>query len=198
MQRVAPLERFTPALCEALGIPGAGTILHSLARRGLFVELRETPPGWYALGAPSGSSPSADGRRATRRPRPCAPRQRAGSATTTSRRRRCAASRRSATSTRSPACFPHRTGHPRERVSRHGARGGRAARPEPTFARARDARRRGVPPSWRLGRTRFGASSARPELDVVSPALAWRIGLLHHLGGRLDEAFAAYDRRPEG
>ena len=33
--------------------------------------------------------------------------------------------------------------------------------------------------------------------DVVSPALAWRIGLLHHLGGRLDEAFAAYDRGDE-
>ena len=50
--RVAPLERFTAELCDALGIEGADETLRSLARRGLFVELQGREPGWYALGAP--------------------------------------------------------------------------------------------------------------------------------------------------
>ena len=49
---VAPLERFTPELCEALGVERAGEILGSLARRGLFVELHGHPASWYSLGEP--------------------------------------------------------------------------------------------------------------------------------------------------
>ncbi len=48
---VAPLERFTPELCEALGIEAAREILDSLARRGLFVEVHGQGSGWYSLGA---------------------------------------------------------------------------------------------------------------------------------------------------
>ena len=49
---VAPLERFTPELCEALGVDRPAEILGSLARRGLFVELHGHTAGWYSLGAP--------------------------------------------------------------------------------------------------------------------------------------------------
>lgn len=35
---VAPLDRFTPELCVALGVPGAVTLLPDLASRGLFVQ----------------------------------------------------------------------------------------------------------------------------------------------------------------
>ena len=49
---VAPLERFTPELCETLGVDRPAEILGSLARRGLFVELHGHPAGWYSLGAP--------------------------------------------------------------------------------------------------------------------------------------------------
>ena len=48
---VAPLERFTPELCEALGIEAAREILDSLAKRGLFVEVHGQGSGWYSLGA---------------------------------------------------------------------------------------------------------------------------------------------------
>ena len=49
---VAPLDRFTPELCAALGIERPREILDSLARRGLFVELHGHTAGWYSLGAP--------------------------------------------------------------------------------------------------------------------------------------------------
>ena len=52
MRVVAPLERFTPELCETLGVDRPAEILGSLARRGLFVELHGHPAGWYSLGAP--------------------------------------------------------------------------------------------------------------------------------------------------
>ncbi len=49
---VAPLDRFNPELCAALGVENSGEILDSLARRGLFVELHGHTAGWYSLGAP--------------------------------------------------------------------------------------------------------------------------------------------------
>jgi ATP/maltotriose-dependent transcriptional regulator MalT/DNA-binding SARP family transcriptional activator len=51
VRTVAPLERFTADLCEALGVEGADEILRSLARRGLFVEHYGDAQGWYSLGA---------------------------------------------------------------------------------------------------------------------------------------------------
>ncbi len=41
MSRVALLDRFTPELCEALGIRGARALLAELAGRGLFVDSRQ-------------------------------------------------------------------------------------------------------------------------------------------------------------
>lgn len=38
ISRLAVLERFTPELCEAVGVTGARAILQDLSRRGLFVE----------------------------------------------------------------------------------------------------------------------------------------------------------------
>ena len=52
MRLVAPLERFTPELCDALGASNSAEILGSLARRGLFVELHEHATAWYSLGEP--------------------------------------------------------------------------------------------------------------------------------------------------
>jgi DNA-binding SARP family transcriptional activator/tetratricopeptide (TPR) repeat protein len=47
---VAPLERFTAALCEdALGYPGAGRTLAELEQRGLFLVPHGGPQGWYSL-----------------------------------------------------------------------------------------------------------------------------------------------------
>ena len=46
---VAPFERFTIGLCEALGVRGAGTALASLARRGLFLRALDEQGDWFAL-----------------------------------------------------------------------------------------------------------------------------------------------------
>jgi ATP/maltotriose-dependent transcriptional regulator MalT/DNA-binding SARP family transcriptional activator len=49
LERVAPLPRFSPELCEALGIAGAATTLAELERRGLFVQPSGAEPGWLSL-----------------------------------------------------------------------------------------------------------------------------------------------------
>jgi ATP/maltotriose-dependent transcriptional regulator MalT len=48
----APLDRFSADLCRELGIADAGETLRSLVRRGLVVELQGQTGSWYALGAP--------------------------------------------------------------------------------------------------------------------------------------------------
>jgi ATP/maltotriose-dependent transcriptional regulator MalT/DNA-binding SARP family transcriptional activator len=49
---VAPLDRFSAELCDALGVEHADEQLRSLARRGLLVELQGKEGAWYTLGAP--------------------------------------------------------------------------------------------------------------------------------------------------
>jgi ATP/maltotriose-dependent transcriptional regulator MalT/DNA-binding SARP family transcriptional activator len=51
VRRVAPLERFSAALCEALGIARAAELLPDLARRGVLVEPRSSVDGWFVLTA---------------------------------------------------------------------------------------------------------------------------------------------------
>ena len=51
VRTVAPLDRFNAELCEALGAVGAAEALASLERRGLFVESDRSEAGWYSLGA---------------------------------------------------------------------------------------------------------------------------------------------------
>jgi ATP/maltotriose-dependent transcriptional regulator MalT/DNA-binding SARP family transcriptional activator len=51
VRSMAPLDRFNPELCEALGAVGAADALASLERRGLFVESDRSEVGWYSLGA---------------------------------------------------------------------------------------------------------------------------------------------------
>lgn len=51
LSTMAAFERFTPALCEALGVAGARPVLDSLARRGLFVKVEGGADGWFALHA---------------------------------------------------------------------------------------------------------------------------------------------------
>ena len=67
-----------------------------------------------------------------------------------------------------------------------------SARPQWSSSSARRTR------SAATGTRRCGASSAQPTTPTELPAaLAWRMGLLLHLGGRLDEAMAVYDRADE-
>ena len=49
LSSVAPLERFAPGLCQALGFTGADRTLRSLATSGLFVEADRDAAGWFRL-----------------------------------------------------------------------------------------------------------------------------------------------------
>ena len=85
------------------------------------------------------------------------------------------------------------------RRRRRGPQRGRLLLPElERDAVHRAARRRGLPGARRLGR---GAPVLRPRRRATPmrspPALAWRMGLLEYLRGRLDDAMATYDRAGE-
>jgi ATP/maltotriose-dependent transcriptional regulator MalT/DNA-binding SARP family transcriptional activator len=51
LRSAAQLDRFTPDLCETLGIAGADELLDDLVRRGLVADPPEGSGGWYALHA---------------------------------------------------------------------------------------------------------------------------------------------------
>ena len=51
VERLAPLERFTPELCDYLGVADSGETLGRLKTQGLFLEPRSGPGGWFALHA---------------------------------------------------------------------------------------------------------------------------------------------------
>ncbi len=49
LRRVAVLDRFSPELCDALGITDAGRLLDDLLARGLFLEAFSDDDGWWSL-----------------------------------------------------------------------------------------------------------------------------------------------------
>lgn len=198
VRRVAPLERFTPALCEALGIEEAATILRSLARRGLFVELQGDAAGWYALGAPVrefalARSHATDEETATVR-REAARWFRDHDEPEEALRCLVAAGDTDEIAGALPELAPGILARGSlDTVLDAVARLGRDRRSsEHEFLAGEALRLRG---DWEGALRCFERAAGRT--GPVPPALAWRLGLLHHLGGRLDEAVAAYDRADE-
>ena len=197
VRTVAPLERFTAALCEALGVVDATEILQSLARRGLFVELQgdgETA-GWYALGSPVrefalSRRDTGDGE--ARRVRSEAARWLEAHDETEDALRCFAAAGEvnelaRVLSSKGPALL---------------ARGSVDAVLQAVGLVPREVR---TPSIEQLAGEAFQVRGdwdealrcferAAGAADPLPPGLAWRMGLLRHLGGRLDEAFAAYGR----
>lgn len=51
LRRIAPVDRFTVELCQAVGLKAARTTLGDLIRRGLFVQAHGGPEGWFTLHA---------------------------------------------------------------------------------------------------------------------------------------------------
>jgi ATP/maltotriose-dependent transcriptional regulator MalT/DNA-binding SARP family transcriptional activator len=197
VRTVAPLERFTAGLCEALGVVDATEILQSLARRGLFVELQgdgETA-GWYALGSPVREfalSRRDPGGGEARRVRSEAARW-LEAHDETEDALRCFAAAGEVTelarilTSEGPALL---------------ARGSVDAVLEAVALVPRPLR---TPPIEQLAGEAFQVRGdwdealrcferAAGDADPLPPGLAWRMGLLRHLVGRLDEAFAAYGR----
>ena len=198
VRRVAPLERFSAELCEALEIPNASETLPALARRGLFVELQGHTAGWYSLGAPVREfalvhlAPSEAEMRAVR--------------TTSSRWFEEHLELEEALRCLSPIADATETA---QLLSTHGstllARGAvepvlealerlpADLRSPPIDALAGEAYQ--IRGDWDEALRCF--ERAAEHADVLPAGLAWRMGLLLHLGGRLEEALATYDRADE-
>lgn len=192
---VAPLERFTAELCETLGIEGADEILHSLARRGLFVELYGDAAGWYALGAPVRDHAlvnlplrEVDRRRVHRR-----------AAQWLEERGHLEEALRSLAAV---------DDQPRiaRLLTRHGpallARGAGAAVTAAAASLPQELREQRVEElvgealqmqgDWDAALTSF--ERAASGADRLAPRIAWRMALIHQLRGRLADAFAVYER----
>ncbi len=197
VERVAPLERFTAELCGALGILGAETILPALARRGLVTELQGHSPGWYSLGTPVREYALA---------RPSSERDAREVRTTASRwfvehhepeeALRCLSPR---VDSAEVAGLLEREG---STLLAHGAvdavlealRALPRERRSPTIELlAGEALQ--IRGDWDEALRSF--ERAADGAEVLPAGLAWRTGLLLHMGGRLDEALAIYDRADE-
>jgi ATP/maltotriose-dependent transcriptional regulator MalT/DNA-binding SARP family transcriptional activator len=195
IRTVAPLERLTPALCEALGVPQAAESLASLSRRGLLLEPRSGDDGWFSLHPlvrhfARESSPLSEEEE----------RQLHG---------------------RAARWFAAR-GHVPEALRAFAAAGDqpavarllRESGPALFAAGAVDAVVRAdesLPPElrdasteqivgqalqlrgdWEGALARFRRAAAGAA--ALGPALAWRLGLVHHMRGELNEALAVYGR----
>ena len=193
-RRRAAGARRIPELCAALGVEGAPEALGSLARRGLFAESRSARRLVRADGPDARRRAGLAAARRRGSARRCTPAPPAGTRRTASPRWPALAGGRSATTPPPRGCWPS--------TARRCCARGRSRR---SSRRRRDARRaarrgarapagRGPPAARRLGRGAGvpGPRGGRRGHDRAG--LAWRIGLIHHLRGHLDEALAAYRR----
>jgi ATP/maltotriose-dependent transcriptional regulator MalT/DNA-binding SARP family transcriptional activator len=195
IRTVASLEAFTPELCAALGIENADLTLDSLARRGLFLELGRSEIGWFSLDSLM--------REFVLRHRPLDP------------DRRRDLQRRAATWFESQGHIEEAlrallaSGEP-EPVARMLAEQGRAllrAGALEAVVRAAGA----LPPELRdasIEEVEGAARQIRGDWEGalacfsrvaassgdLHPGIAWRMGLIHHFRGRLDEALEIYER----
>lgn len=192
---VSPLERFTPELCRALGVKRAEETLDSLARRGLFVELHGDAAAWYSLGEPVREFALAQlgpGEDETREIRMRAARwfeehEKPEEAL------RCIVSAGDLAETarllahRGPSLLAH--GSVDAVLDAVALLPPRLRDPAIEQLAGEAFQVRG---DWDEALRCF--ERAASDAETLPAALAWRMGLLQHLGGRLDEAMETYGR----
>ncbi len=193
VRTVAPLERFTDGLAQALGIDGARELLIGLDRRGLFVEPRGEE-GWYQL------SPLV--REFVLERLPLEPQARAGLFETAALW--FEANGRAAEALSCLCEIDDLSGASRV-LAEHGSAllaSGAAGAVVAAAARLPEAMRSAaveqvvgeahqIRGNWDGALECYRRIAGEGPLD---PAVAWRMGLIHHLRGDLDEALAAYTR----
>ncbi|HEX6676984.1 MAG TPA: tetratricopeptide repeat protein [Actinomycetes bacterium] len=195
VRRMAPFGRFTVGLCQALGVEAEATLLTRLARDGLFLEPRPGVDGWFVLGGlvrefALSSLPLAEEERGELY--------------------------------RGAAGWFAANGHPREALEAAAALGdddalagylvehgpamlaagavagvvAAASRlPAPLRSAAveqLEGQARQVQGDWQGALECFRRAAG--DADRLHPGLAWRLGLIHHFRGDLDEALATYGR----
>jgi ATP/maltotriose-dependent transcriptional regulator MalT/DNA-binding SARP family transcriptional activator len=192
---VARVERFTPELCEALGVEQAADTLASLARRGLFVEPRGRGVGWFSLNAlvreyALASLPLAhdDEQRLLRTA--------ASWLEENGHHEEALRALATAGDDEGTAELLRRQGAALlssgavEAVLRAVSRVPDEHRDAPLEQLAGEALQ--VRGDWEGALQRF--ERAARDVDRLEPGHAWRMGLIQHLRGRLDEALALYRR----
>ncbi len=195
VRRMAPFGRFTIGLCEALGVEAEAALLTRLARDGLFLEPRLGVDGWFVLGGLV--------REFALTSLPLAEEERRGLY-------------------RRAADWFAANGHPREALEAAAALGDDAALagylvehgpamlaagavagvvaaasrlPAPLRSAAveqLEGQARQVRGDWQGALECFRRAAG--GADRLHPGLAWRLGLIHHFRGDLDEALATYGR----
>jgi ATP/maltotriose-dependent transcriptional regulator MalT/DNA-binding SARP family transcriptional activator len=195
VKRMAPFGRFTAGLCLALGVEADAALLTRLARDGLFLESRPVVDGWFVLGGlvrefALASLPLAEEERRELY--------------------------------RAAAGWFAANGHPSEALEAVAALGDDAALagylvehgpatlaagavagvvaaaarlPAPLRSPAveqLEGQARQVQGDWQGALECFRRAAG--GADRLHPGLAWRLGLIHHFRGDLDEALATYGR----
>ena len=192
---VAPLERFTADLCEGLGVEGADDILRSLVRRGLFVELYGHAAGWYSLGAPVRDFALAH----LALDEPARRRVHRRAARWLERHGQLEEALRSLAAAGDHAGIARLLLGNGATLLARGAVDSVTAAIASLPAELRDQRIEQllgealqVQGDWDGALRSF--ETAAGGADRLSPALAWRMALIHQLRGRLAEAFDVYER----
>jgi ATP/maltotriose-dependent transcriptional regulator MalT/DNA-binding SARP family transcriptional activator len=195
LRMVAALGRFTPELLAALGVQDAPQAVASLARRGLFLELRRAETGWY--------SPTEPLRTFLLAHRPLDHDARVGL-------HRRAATWLQENGYLEQALDALRAIDDHTAVARLLADRGRtllrrgaleaiveaaSAVPSPLRTPALDeveGAARQIRGDWEGALACFARIAAGEA--ALHPGLAWRMGIIHHFRGHLDEALALYQR----
>lgn len=192
---VAPLRRFTPALCADLGLPSAEQALASLGRRGVFLEAHASAEGWLTL-APLlrefalSHLPLPPGRREV---------VLAAAARWFADHGHATDALAAATAAGDPALLSGLLAELGPRLVRAGevARVLDAVEAVPPASLGPDLLQLAGEARQVLGDWEGALASFRRVADAEGPlpaALAWRTGLIAYLRGDLDEAMATYAR----
>jgi len=189
----APLEGFTPELCEVLGVPDATQVISSLARRGLFLEPQRQAAGWYSLSAlvrefAAVHLPLDEAERHAINRRAAEWYESQGYAEAALR---CLAAAEDLSSLdgvlrrRGSALLMAGSADDVIAALELLPPSGRDADIERLFGEALQMRG-----DWDAALAAF--ARATEGLEGVPASIAWRVGLIHHLRGHIDDALAAY------
>ena len=195
LRMVAALGRFTPELVEELGVQDAPAAIASLARRGLFLELRRAETEWY--------SPTELLRGFLLAERPLEPERLHGlhrdAAVWLEQHGYLEESLRSLRAIDDHAGVARLLGERGRALLRSGALEAvvEAAEAIPPPLRTRaveevEGAARQIRGDWEGALACFGRIA--PDEGPLHPGVAWRMGVIHHFRGRLDEALACYAR----
>jgi ATP/maltotriose-dependent transcriptional regulator MalT/DNA-binding SARP family transcriptional activator len=195
IRTVASLEAFTPELCAALGIDAAGRTLDSLARRGLFLELGRREIGWFSL--------SGLVREFVRTHLPLEPdelrnvhRRAARWLESQGHLEEALRALLASSDLELVATMLAEQGRPLLRAGALEAVIRAAATLPPKLRDPRieevEGAARQIRGDWEGALACF--SRVAESAGELHPGMAWRMGLIHHFRGRLDEALDVYER----